>query len=179
MPEHSLAVISHSPHNTTHPFHHHSYSDHISQQLDITTQHTLSQQGSLHQFHPVTQISTMLTNLPIVAILILVLMGEIANADITLKLTTRAEQNAPMPRAIGIGRSRPRRQDTPPESHLEARQADSGFASSIPHASILLNNQASRGVIYTVDIEIAGVSLPVLVSLTSDMVLVNQLLTVG
>jgi hypothetical protein len=121
----------------------------------------------------------MLTNFPIVAISITVLMGEIANADITLKLTTRAEQNAPMPRAIGIGRSRPRRQNLASMSDIEARQADSGLASSIPHALIPLNNQASQGVIYTVDIEIAGVSLPVLVSLTSDMVLVNQSLTVG
>jgi hypothetical protein len=178
MPEHSLAVISLTtpltPSTTTPPC-----SDHISQQLDITTHHTISQQASLHQFHHVTQIFNMLTNFPVVAVSILVLMGEIANADMTLKLTTRAEQTAPTPRAFGIGRSRPRRQDVASENDIEARQADSGFASSIPHAPILLNNQASQGVIYTVDIEIAGVSLPVLVSLASDMVLVDQSLTVG
>jgi hypothetical protein len=179
MPEHSLAVISLSPHHSPLPPPLHHLSDHTSQQPDITTHHSISQQASLYQFHHVTQISNMLTILAIVAISILTLMAEIANADITLKFTTRAEQSAPMPRAIGIGGSRPRRQDLASESDIEARQADSGFASSIPHAPIPLNNQASQGVIYTVDIEIAGVSLPVLVSLTSDMVLVNQSLTVG
>jgi hypothetical protein len=105
----------------------------------------------------------MLTNLPLVAISILALMGEIAKAGITLKLTTLAEQTAPMPRTLGAGRSRPRRQDTASETDIEVRQANSGAASSMAHAPISLNNQDSRGVLYTVDIEIAGVSLPVLV----------------
>lgn len=105
----------------------------------------------------------MLTNLPLFAISILALMGEIAKADITLKLTTHAEQTAPMPRTLGAGRSRPRRQDTASKSDIEARQANSGATFSMAHAPISLNNQDSRGVLYTVDIEIAGVSLPVLV----------------
>jgi hypothetical protein len=107
----------------------------------------------------------MLTNLPLVAISILALMGEIAKADITLKLTTHAEQTAPMPRTLGAGRSRPRRQGTTSETNIEARQANSGAASSMAHAPIPLNNQVSGGAIYTVNIEIAGVTLPVLVSL--------------
>jgi hypothetical protein len=105
----------------------------------------------------------MLTSLPLFAISILALMGEIAKADITLKLTTHAEQTAPMPRTLRAGRSRPRRQDTASETDIEARQANSGAAFSMAHAPISLNNQDSRGVLYTVDIEIAGVSLPVLV----------------
>jgi hypothetical protein len=105
------------------------------------------------------------TNLPLAALSILALMGEIAKADITLRLTTHAEQTAPMPRALGDGRSRPRRQDTASETDIEARQANSGAASSMANAPIPLGNQASGGVIYTVDIEIAGVTLPVLASL--------------
>jgi hypothetical protein len=105
----------------------------------------------------------MLTNLPIVTFSVFALMGEVAKADITLKLTTRAEYTAPMPRTLGAGRSRPRRQDTASETDIEARQAHSGAVSSMAHAPISLNNQDSRGVLYTVDIEIAHVSLPVLV----------------
>jgi len=105
----------------------------------------------------------MLTNFPTAAILVLALMSEITKADITLRLTTHAEQTAPMPRAFGTGRSRPRRLDTSSVNNVERRQADSGVASSVAHSPIPLNNQASRGVSYTVDIEIAGVSLPVLV----------------
>jgi hypothetical protein len=92
-------------------------------------------------------------------------MGEIAKADITLKLTTRAEHTAPMPRAIGAGRSRPRRQDTAVDRDVKSRQAGPDTTSSFAHTPIPLNNQASGGAIYTVDIEIAGVTLPVLVSL--------------
>ena len=105
----------------------------------------------------------MLTIFPTAAILILALMGEITKAAITLKLTTHAEQTAPMPRACGTGRSRPRRLDTTSVNNVERRQADSGAASSFAHSPIPLNNRASQGVSYTVDIEIAGVSLPVLV----------------
>jgi len=107
----------------------------------------------------------MLTNLPILTISILALMGEIAKADITLKLTTRAEQTAPMPRNLGAGRSRPRRQDSAFDSDIESRQAGPDTVSSFAHTPITLDNQASGGAIYTVDIEIAGVTLPVLVSL--------------
>jgi hypothetical protein len=106
----------------------------------------------------------MLTNLQLIAISILALMDEIAKADITLKLTTHSEQTAPMPPTLGAGRSRPRRQDTAFDDYIESRQANSGAASSMAHAPISLNNKDSRGVLYTVDIEIAGVSLPVLVS---------------
>ena len=105
----------------------------------------------------------MVTNLPTVAISILALMGEIAKADLTLKLTTHTEQTAPISRAFGAGRSRPRRQDSVVGKDIEARQANTGITSSMAYAPISLNNQASRGVIYTVDIVIAGVSLPVLV----------------
>jgi hypothetical protein len=105
----------------------------------------------------------MLIKLPVVTISILALMGEIAKADISLKLTTHTGQTTAMPRALGAGRSRPRRQDTASETDIEARQANSGAASSMSHAPISLNNEDSRGVLYTVDIEIAGVSLPVLV----------------
>lgn len=103
----------------------------------------------------------MLTHLTLLVISLMALMTQHASADITLKLTTRLGQSASNPRTFGTGRSRPRRQDSvfdPTSAPLSRDLATTA------HQPMPLNNKDSKGVLYTVDVEVAGVSLPVLVS---------------
>jgi len=82
------------------------------------------------------------------------LLSHFAIADLSFPLTTHTEKFTHKPRAFGTGRSRPRRQDVAPGLDMQAGD----------HTPIPLNSQASNGVLYTIDVDIAGVSLPVLVS---------------
>jgi hypothetical protein len=89
----------------------------------------------------------MLTRFALLAIVPMVLMSHPVYADIS------TEKSAYTPRAVGTGRSRPRRQDLASDDDTQAGT----------HTPIPLNNKDSRGVLYTVEVEVAGVSLPVLV----------------
>lgn len=105
----------------------------------------------------------MLITLSVTFVSLLVLMAEIAQADITLKLNAHTTHSDTSPRSRAIGRSRPRRQGTAADHGIEARQAGSQIASPIDHAPIILNSPG--GIISTVDLQIANVTLPFLVCL--------------
>jgi hypothetical protein len=107
----------------------------------------------------------MLTYFPFLAFSLFVLIGQGVEAG-TKRLTTHPEQSAPTTRAVRAGRSHPKRLDST-YNHDMNRPSRDVTAQTVAHPSLPLNNRASRGILYTVDIEIAGVSLPVLVGLNS------------
>lgn len=173
MPEHSLAMSTHSSLHLRLPPLHHSHT----QPLHQPTPHTfhLPQHPSTHFTTPVLTLHNhhivaehiMLTHLSIVAVPLLVLLGQVVATDLTFKLHTHPRQSGPSPRAFGTGRSRPRRQDSA-HNGVDLR--------SEVHPAIPLNNHDSGGVAYTIVIEVAGTSLPVLVSSTGAVYSVLLLL---
>ena len=101
----------------------------------------------------------MLARFPFFGLSLLALMSGQVDAGISFELTSHSQITQPKPPAFQPRlRSRPRRLDSESESDIQTRQSPT--LSHVP-----LNSYDSGGLAYTIEVEVAGSSFSILVSL--------------